>query len=187
MLAGLLSYLKQYFILRNQQVLLSSSQKFELKKTPDFHHNRYFNQKIVGNNRSSKQILTETVCWVPLLSTSSFTKTCSKLDIGQSDVHVTKEIKTSHFTLYQIPAFQIICKSLPFGLVLTHRLLLMSGSGMSQGFATVSHLCMQISASLPLFYNNYSKKELQLKTTFFYFLVGIKLKTSGSAVRSLIN
>ena len=26
----------------------------------------YFNPKIVGDNRSSEQIFTETVCWVPL-------------------------------------------------------------------------------------------------------------------------
>ena len=42
------------------------SRKFELVSKENSSFSSHFHQKIIGDNRFSEQIFTETVCWVPL-------------------------------------------------------------------------------------------------------------------------
>ena len=66
--AGLFSYPKRHFLIyispKTTDITLPVSRKFELKKYSRF--SSHFNRKIVGDNRSSQQIFTETVCWLSL-------------------------------------------------------------------------------------------------------------------------
>ena len=72
MLAGLFSYPKRHFYLsENNRHYFHHITKIWGKENSSF--SSYFNPKIVGDNRSSEQTLTETVCWVPLSTTASHT------------------------------------------------------------------------------------------------------------------